>query len=81
MRLVHETGVVVRLADFSPIPGTKYFDDAVEMYGLDLSEPLLQNSSVLPFMVPGLLEQYQRLKTVARSLNSRLRSHVDTRGV
>lgn len=81
MRFVNETGVVVRLADFSPIPGTKYFDSAIEMYGLDIHEPLLQNSSVLPFMVPGLLEQYQRLKTIARSLNTRLASRADAHGV
>jgi radical SAM superfamily enzyme YgiQ (UPF0313 family) len=72
MRFAHENGGAIRLADFSPIPGTGYFDAAVETYGLDPAEPLLQNSSALPHIVPGLLDQYQKLKTLARSLNSQL---------
>jgi hypothetical protein len=72
MRFAHENGGTIRLADFSPIPGTGYFDAAVKTYGLDPTEPLLQNSSVLPHIVPGLLDQYQELKALARSLNSRL---------
>ncbi len=72
MRFVHENGGVIRLADFSPIPGTEYFNAAVKTYGLDPMEPLLQNSSVLPHIVPGLLDQYQELKALARSLNSGL---------
>ena len=72
MRFVHETGAVIRLADFSPIPRTPYFDSAVEAYGLDPGEPLLQNSSVLPHLVPGLREQYQGLKAASKSLNSAL---------
>ncbi len=72
MRFAHRAGAVARLADFSPIPGTAYFDDAVRLYGLDPAEPLLQNSSAVPFLVPGLRDQYDRLKTLARSLNSAL---------
>jgi len=63
---------VIKLADFSPIPGTAYFDAAVEKYGLDPAEPLFQNSSALPYLVPGLSEQYRALKDRARSMNSKL---------
>ncbi len=72
MRFVHEAGGVIKLADFSPIPGTAYFDAAVEEYGLDPTEPLFQNSSALPYLVPGLSEQYRALKDRARSMNSKL---------
>jgi radical SAM superfamily enzyme YgiQ (UPF0313 family) len=73
MLFAHRAGAVVKLADFSPIPGTPYFDAAIREYGLDPAEPLLQNSSVLPHIVPGLSEQYRILKGLAASLNSRLR--------
>jgi radical SAM superfamily enzyme YgiQ (UPF0313 family) len=72
MRFAHAAGAVIRLADFSPIPGTAYFDAALKAFGLDPAEPLLQNSSVLPHLVPGLLEQYQRLKDLAGSMNNDL---------
>lgn len=72
IRMIHTTGAVVRLADFSPIPGTGYFDAAAKMYGIDPTEPLMQNSSALPHLVPGLLKQYQGLKELANSLNADL---------
>lgn len=74
VRFAHRVGTVVRLADFSPIPGTPYFDSAVEAYGLDPAEPLLHNSSVLPHLAPGLYDQYQALKDLAGALNSDLRN-------
>jgi radical SAM superfamily enzyme YgiQ (UPF0313 family) len=74
IRFVHKTGTIVRLADFSPIPGTQYFAAVEKEYGLDLSEPLLQNNSVFPHLVPGLCKHYQELKTLAISLNAELRA-------
>jgi len=74
MRSVHSTGAIIKLADFSPIPGTPYFAAAVERYGIDPSEPLLQNSSAIPHLVPGMADQYQSLKDLARTLNSSLRN-------
>jgi radical SAM superfamily enzyme YgiQ (UPF0313 family) len=74
MRFAHRAGAVVKLADFSPIPGTPYFDVAVRKYDLDPTEPLLQNSSVLPHLVPGLAVHYRTLKKYAGSLNAKLRS-------
>ncbi len=74
IRFAHGAGALVRLADFSPIPGTPYFDAAMETYGLDPAEPLLHNSSALPHLVPGLYDQYQALKNLAGALNSDLRN-------
>jgi hypothetical protein len=75
MLFVHRAGAVVRLADFSPIPGTPYFEAAVREYDLDPAEPLLQNSSVLPHLVTGLSERYRTLKHRAGALNAKLRGH------
>jgi radical SAM superfamily enzyme YgiQ (UPF0313 family) len=69
---VHETGAIVRLADFSPIPGTGYFESAEKIYGFDFGEPLLQNSSVIPHIIPGLYEKYQKMKALAKSLNNEI---------
>ncbi|MBI5118845.1 B12-binding domain-containing radical SAM protein [Candidatus Poribacteria bacterium] len=77
MLFAHEMNTLVRLSDFSPIPGTGYFRAATETYGLDLSEPLLQNSSVYPYLVPGLADRYKRLKELARSLNTELLRHTE----
>jgi radical SAM superfamily enzyme YgiQ (UPF0313 family) len=72
MRFVHHEGIVIRLADFSPIPGTEYYQKAAALSPANFNEPLFQNSSVFPHFVPGLLEQTQKLKFLARSLNDRL---------
>lgn len=72
MHLVHQEGALIRLADFSPIPGTGYFQEARRCFGRDFEEPLFQNSSVLPFLVPDMAERYRRLKSLARSLNKGL---------
>ncbi len=76
IRMIHSAGAIVRLADFSPIPGTGYFDAAAKTYGIDLTEPLMQNSSALPHLVSGLLKQYQELKELANSLNADLKRRV-----
>jgi len=72
IRFVHDTGAIVRLADFSPIPGTEYFEAAEQEYGRDLSEPLLHNNSAFPHLFSGLNERYQDLKSLARALNAEL---------
>lgn len=74
MRIVHAEGAIIRLADFSPIPGTPYFDAARNAFNLDPDEPLRQNSSALPHIVPGLHDQYIALKKSAETLNSKLRA-------
>ena len=46
---VHNLGVKVRLASFSPIQGTKEFQRSVEMEFIDANvDPLLTNKSIFP---------------------------------
>ncbi|MFC1783374.1 B12-binding domain-containing radical SAM protein [Planctomycetota bacterium] len=45
---VHNLGVKVRLCQYSPIPGTRLFDVSCRQYGVDLTEPLLHNNTILP---------------------------------
>ncbi len=65
---VRECGGVPKLAEFSPIPGTPYFEDAARLLPELRTEPLLQNNSVYcsyfsKSIAPGVL---QELKDLAR---------------
>jgi len=54
---VTQCGIKTKLARFSPIPGTREWDRAVEMYGFDpQADPLLHNNSVHPFVSKNLTE-------------------------
>ena len=68
IRFVWETGAKPMLAEFSPIPGTALWKDAVEESRLDITgEPLFQNNSLVPFRTKGIsLEGYNRLKEMTR---------------
>jgi radical SAM superfamily enzyme YgiQ (UPF0313 family) len=79
MQFLHNEGVCIRLADFSPIPGTEYYRKAAALSPTNLNEPLFQNSSVFPHLIPGLLEQTQKLKSLARSFNDRLMKNATPR--
>jgi MoaA/NifB/PqqE/SkfB family radical SAM enzyme len=68
----HAAGVEVRLAHYSPIPGTAYFERARREARADISEPLLQNNTVVSAGGIGGYEDYARLKGVARALNDSL---------
>lgn len=46
INFVWDNGGVPKLAEFSPIPGTKYFEEAAEKLPELRTEPLLQNNSV-----------------------------------
>jgi len=67
----HAAGVRVRLAQYSPVPGTELFDQARRASGMDLSEPLLHNNTAIPAGALGWAA-YRRLKDFARDLNRRL---------
>jgi len=69
----HAAGVAVRLAHFSPIPGTEYFEKARAAAGIDLSEPLMHNNTIVPAGGPGAYEKYEELKDLAAALNGELR--------
>ncbi len=68
---VNNLGVQVKLASFSPIPGTLEFQRAVEK-GLipEDVDPLLTNKSIYPLADPqGSFEQFRKIRTFAMVLN------------
>ena len=71
IRFVHSSGGKPKLAEFSPIPGTRSFEAAVEKMPELKTEPLLHNNSVYSSWIsknisPGEL---QELKDLARQRN------------
>jgi len=74
MAYVHSLGAGIRLAAFSPIPGTVEFKRAVERGALDHdADPLLTNNSILPIRLPNVpFETYARINLLAKELNDYL---------
>ncbi len=61
-------GIQVRLASFSPIPGTKDYDRAIENgYLPENPDPLITNKTVIPLY--RTVEAYQRFRTVSQFAN------------
>ena len=52
IRYVDECGGVVYLAEFSPIPDTPLFDEALRISRYDLNEPLWQNNTLMSYWNP-----------------------------
>jgi radical SAM superfamily enzyme YgiQ (UPF0313 family) len=65
-----ELGIRVQVAEYSPLPGTALWAEAVRRSRLPLEEePLTHNNTLLPMQWAGLeLEDLQRLKELARTL-------------
>jgi radical SAM superfamily enzyme YgiQ (UPF0313 family) len=74
MAYVHSLGVGIRLAAFSPIPGTVEYGRAVARGGLAHdADPLLTNNSILPIRLPGVpYETYAKISRLAKDLNAHL---------
>ncbi len=74
MAYVHSLGIGIRLAAFSPIPGTVDFERAVERGEIASdADPLLTNNSILPIRLPGAkLSSYYALAQLAKELNATL---------
>jgi radical SAM superfamily enzyme YgiQ (UPF0313 family) len=74
MAYVHSLGVGIRLAAFSPIPGTVEFDRAVGRGEFAFNaDPLLTNNSILPVRLPNVpYETYARINCLAKELNKHL---------
>ncbi|MDO5562056.1 MAG: B12-binding domain-containing radical SAM protein [Synergistaceae bacterium] len=68
IKFVHDCGGKPKLAEFSPIPGTKSFAMAVKRFPALASEPLLQNNSVYSTWISGELSPgtLQELRDLAR---------------
>lgn len=82
---VHGQGVKIRLAVFSPIPGTVDWQRAQLHFGFpENSDPLLSNNSILPIRPPGAtFHTFEKLGLLAKHLNQDLsngtrRSDVDS---
>jgi hypothetical protein len=71
---VHSLGAGIRLAAFSPIPGTVEFNRAVERGELDPdADPLLTNNSILPIRLPDVpFAIYGKINLLAKKLNEHL---------
>jgi radical SAM superfamily enzyme YgiQ (UPF0313 family) len=74
IRFVHEQGVHVKLAEFTPIPGTVEWERASEVYGFDPnSDPLLHNNCVFSLTIGhSRLEEWNRVKRLASDGNRRI---------
>jgi radical SAM superfamily enzyme YgiQ (UPF0313 family) len=62
-------GIRVRIAEYSPVPGSALWSKAVRRSRFDLEgEPLTHNNSIMPMRWPAFtLEDLERLKTLSRS--------------
>ena len=69
INFVGDAGGKAKLAEFSPIPGTKSFAEAVKKLPRLAEEPLLQNNSVYSSWISGEIspEALQELKDLARA--------------
>lgn len=68
---LHNLGVQIRLASFSPIPGTKEFEKAVEHgYIKKDIDPLLTNKTIFPLNNEIIsYESYRKIRTFSQILN------------
>jgi radical SAM superfamily enzyme YgiQ (UPF0313 family) len=74
MAYVHSLGAGIRLAAFSPIPGTVEFERAVTRGELAReADPLLTNNSILPIRLPNApYETYAQINALSKELNRHL---------
>ncbi len=73
MRFVNGAGCTVRLVSYTPIPGTPYWQQAVEQIPPLAEEPLLQNNSIFPLRgTAAEWEEFSGLKDMARDINHTL---------
>lgn len=75
MLFVHNLGVLVRLASFSPIPGTEEFDRAVERNQISADiDPLLTNKTIFPLKNEQFsYGMFRKLRTFSQILNEAAR--------
>jgi radical SAM superfamily enzyme YgiQ (UPF0313 family) len=75
LRFINDQGCTIRLAVYSPIPGTEEWNRAVAASDLPLaSDPLFHNCSIYPVRTKTMTWQvFDDLKALASDLNSSLR--------
>ena len=70
---VHDSGLQIRLCQYTPIPGTPFFARACAEYGIDPDEPLLHNNSIIPVWGGQMAtEKWQKFKNEIGDLNRKL---------
>lgn len=75
LEFIHSTGATIRLASYTPIPGTEDFRIAAARHGLNpTDDPLLWNNTIYPLRNRVMdYDTYTDLRAYAGELNSRLR--------
>ena len=75
-RHVHDLGCIIRPAMFSPVPGTQLWEKGLTGFLFDpKTDPVLQNSSLMPWRSEGFPEpEYRALKDKINLWNSILRN-------
>ncbi len=76
LEFVHRAGARIRLASFTPIPGTADFQRAVTQYDLDPNtDPLLLNNTIYPLRTADMsYEDYSALRQYGKDLNQKLKA-------
>lgn len=76
MGFVHAQGVKIRLAAFSPIPGTVEWSRAIHDHALPAGvDPLFTNNSIVPIKPEGATyHTFERINLLAKKLNDELRN-------
>ena len=74
IHFVHERGVQVRIAEFTPIPGTAEWERASAVYGFDPdSDPLLHNNCVFSLTIGDRRrDEWEAVKQLAAEGNYRV---------
>jgi radical SAM superfamily enzyme YgiQ (UPF0313 family) len=68
VEFLNSLGARVSLAEFSPVPGTKIFEE----YSKDFEEPLLHNNSIFGFFQQDKIKDFWEIKNYVRQLNKKL---------
>lgn len=66
---VHDCGVKIKIAQYSPVPGTRDFKRAVEEFNLVPDEPLWHNKSVYPLRGKIPFDEMEAIKDRVKRLN------------
>ncbi len=71
---VHDCGIQVKLAQYTPIPGTAEWQRAVTEYGFDPHfDPVLHNNSIFPIQTNELAnEDFETVKMLVKEGNKRI---------
>jgi molybdenum cofactor biosynthesis enzyme MoaA len=71
---VHRCGARIKLAQYSPIPGTEEFERSAAQVPALREEPLLHNNTIYPLQTSGELDfaRYEQVKHLAEVLNQAL---------